>query len=336
MKIIVDGFGGDNSPLEIIKGCALAVKEFDNVEIAITGDEQIIKQVAKENDISLDKFSITHAPLVMPVEEDPTEVLKSYENSSLTVGLKMLASGEGDAYVSAGSTGAVVVGATLIVKRIKGIKRAAIATVMPSEKGCVMLLDSGANSECRPEMLEQFGVMGSIYMNKVMGIDSPKVGLANIGAERTKGTPMYVDSYDLLERAPINFVGNAEGRYIFSGNYDVIVADGFTGNIILKLTEGVAMFLTGKIKKVFLKGIVTKLAALMVKSGLRSFKKDMDYTEYGGSVLLGISKPVIKAHGSSNAKAIKNAIRQAVNFAKSGTTDALSDEMIKIREKNKG
>ncbi len=332
MKIIVDGFGGDNAPLEIIKGCADAVKEFSGIEIIMTGDENVIKKVAGENNISLDKFTLVHAPIVMPVEAEPTEVLKAYKDSSLTKALELLRDGEGDAFVGAGSTGAVVVGATLLVKRIKGVKRAAIASVMPADGGAVMVLDIGANSECRPEMLQQFGLMGSVYMDKVMGVKSPRVGLVNIGAERTKGTPMYVESYDLLEKSSINFVGNAEARYIFSGDYDVVVADGFTGNIILKLTEGVAIFLTGKIKKVFLKSIFTKIAAVMVKSGLRSFKKDMDYTEYGGAVLLGISKPVIKAHGSSNAKAFKNAIRQAINFTKCDAVSSIAKEIVAQKE----
>lgn len=313
MKIIVDGFGGDNAPLEILKGCAMAVDEY-GVSITITGKQEELHKIAHENDISLKGIDIEHAPLVMSVCDEPTEILKSMKDSSMAVGLKLLANGQGDAFVTAGSTGAATVGATFIVKRIKGIKRIALATPIPSDNGCYFLIDCGANADCRPEMLTQFAVMGSAYMEKIMNIEKPKVGLVNIGAEPTKGTALQLESYEMLKNAPVNFIGNVEARDLPYGECDVAVADGFTGNVILKLTEGVGMTMYGNIKRIFTKNLVSKLAAMLIMKGLKDFKKKMDYTEYGGAPLMGTSKPVFKAHGSSNAYAIKNAIRQAVKF----------------------
>ncbi|MCR4925097.1 MAG: phosphate acyltransferase PlsX [Clostridiales bacterium] len=310
MKIIVDAFGGDNAPLEILKGCQQAVEEL-GVEIILTGDEGKIKDCAKQNDISLDKMSIIHTPEVMQMCDSPNEIIKSKKNTSMAVGLTALADGEGDAFVSAGSTGALAFGATFIVKRIKGIKRAAIASVMPSYKKPFMLLDCGANTECRAEMLDQFALMGSIYMNKVIGYDNPSVALANIGTEETKGGELQHSAYNIMKNAKYNFIGNIEARDVPFGEADVVVADGFTGNMLLKMYEGSASAILKMVKGIFLKSAITKVAALMLKPALKDFKARMDYTEYGGAAFLGISKPVIKAHGSSNAKAIKNAIRQA-------------------------
>ena len=313
MKIIVDAFGGDNAPLEILKGSALAVKEL-GVEILLGGDESRILACAKENGTTLENTEILHAEKVFEMEYDPRTVMKEHSDTSLAVGMKALAEGKGAAYVSAGSTGAIVMGATFIVKRIKGIKRAAIASIMPSDKTPFMLLDCGANVECKPEHLVQFAKMGSVYMNRIMGYESPSVGLANIGVEENKGTPLQLETYALLkEKKDISFMGNAEVRDIAFGVADVIVADGFTGNVILKMYEGVAKSLTGSIKAIFKKNVLSMLSYIGVKSGMDAFKKKMDYKEYGGAVLLGIAKPVIKAHGSSDARAFKNAIRQAVN-----------------------
>lgn len=313
MKIIVDAFGGDNAPLEILKGSALAVKEL-GVEILLVGDESRILACAKENGISLENTEILHAEKVFEMEYDPRTVMKEHSDTSLAVGMKALTEGKGVAYVSAGSTGAIVMGATFIVKRIKGVKRAAIASVMPSDKRAFMLLDCGANVECKPEHLVQFAQMGSVYMNRIMGYENPSVGLANIGVEENKGTPLQLETYSLLkEKKDISFMGNAEVRDIAFGVADVVVADGFTGNVILKMYEGVAKSLTGSIKAIFKKNVLSMLSYIGVKSGMDAFKKKMDYKEYGGAVLLGIAKPVIKAHGSSDARAFKNAIRQAVN-----------------------
>lgn len=312
MKIIVDAFGGDHAPKAVVEGCMMAVKEL-GVNIILTGDKEKIEAVIAENNGDLTGIEIVHAETVMPVNEESTKIMKEYSNSSLAVGLKLLADGSGDAFVSAGSTGALVVGSSLIVKRLKGVKRAAIGTLIPTivGRGSYMLLDAGANHECRPEMLVQFGIMGSAYMNKLVGVAKPKVGLVNIGAEETKGIPLYVAAHEQLKTAPLNFIGNIEARGLPMGECDVAVADGFTGNIILKLTEGMGKSISIGLKEMFTKSLKTKLAFVGVSDGLAEFKKKMDYTEAGGAPLLGLTRPVIKAHGSSNAYAFKNAIKQA-------------------------
>lgn len=311
MKVIIDMYGGDNAPKAPLLGAAMAAKEL-GVEIVAVGNEAEMRKICEENGI--DGFEFIDAPLVMPVCAEPTEVMKSYKESSLAVGLRALAEGRGDAYVGAGSTGAIVVGATLIVKRIKGIKRAALASVIPGLDKSYMLLDLGANVECRPEMLCQFGSMGSIYMNKVEGIPNPEVGLINIGAEESKGGELQKEAYRLMKSAGFNFIGNIEPRDLPRGVCDVAVADGWTGNVVLKLTEGLSSAFGKKLKGIMLRNTLTKLGALTMKSGVAEFKKSMDYTERGGAPLLGIAKPVIKAHGSSNPKAFMNAIRQAKTF----------------------
>lgn len=310
MNVIVDAFGGDNAPLAVIQGAAQAVKEL-GTEITLTGNEKIIRETAEKNSISLDKISIIHTESVIDIHEEPAEILKSRKDCSMAVGLQALADGKGDAFVSAGSTGALVVGATMIAKRIKGIKRPALAPILPTADGHLILMDGGANVECRPEMLMQFGIMGSCYMEKVMGIKSPKVGLLNVGAEDTKGRDIDKEAYKLLKNAPLNFYGNLEAREMPSGVCQVAVSDGFTGNIALKLYEGMGSFLAGEIKGMLTDGIGGKLAALLILGKVKAFKKKLDYKEVGGAMLMGISKPVIKAHGSSDGKAFYNAVRQA-------------------------
>lgn len=311
MKVIIDMYGGDNAPKAPILGAAMAAKEL-GVDIVAVGNEAEMRKICEENGIS--GFEFIDAPLVMPVCAEPTEVMKSYKESSLAVGLRSLAEGRGDAFVSAGSTGAIVVGATLIVKRIKGIKRAALASVIPGLDRSYMLLDLGANVECRPEMLCQFASMGSIYMNKLEGVENPEVGLINIGAEESKGGELQKEAYKLLKESDLNFIGNVEPRDLPKGVCDVAVADGWTGNIVLKLTEGLVSAFGKKLKGVMMSSLLTKLGALTMKGALTDFKKSMDYTERGGAPLLGIAKPVIKAHGSSDPKAFMNAIRQAKTF----------------------
>ena len=311
MKVIIDMYGGDNAPKAPILGAAMAAKEL-GVDIVAVGNEAEMRKICEENGVS--GFEFIDAPLVMPVCAEPTEVMKSYKESSLAVGLRALAEGRGDAYVSAGSTGAIVVGATLIVKRIKGIKRAALASVIPGLDKSYMLLDLGANVECRPEMLCQFASMGSIYMNKLEGVKNPEVGLINIGAEESKGGELQKEAYKLLKESDLNFIGNVEPRDLPKGVCDVAVADGWTGNIVLKLTEGLVSAFGKKLKGVMMSSLLTKLGALTMKGALTDFKKSMDYTERGGAPLLGIAKPVIKAHGSSDPKAFMNAVRQAKAF----------------------
>ncbi len=313
MKIIVDAFGGDNAPLEIIKGSMLASREYD-VDIILTGDRDKIEACAKENSIDLKRTQIVDAKGVITMHDDAKSVLKEKADSSMSAGFRLLNDGSGDAFVSAGNTGAITVGATLITKRIKGIKRPAIASVMPSAKKPILLMDCGANAECRAEFLYQFGLMGDLYMKHILKYENPRIALANNGVEETKGTPLVREAYELMKKAPYNFVGNIEGRQIPFGDADVIVADGFTGNLILKMYEGVAKVLMNGIKDAFMKNIFLKLSYLGVKSGLDDMKKQFDYKEYGGAVMLGVKKPVVKAHGSADANTFKNAIKQAVWF----------------------
>ena len=313
MKIIVDAFGGDNAPLEIIKGAMLARKEY-GCDIVLVGDEDKIKQCVSDNNIDLKNTEIVNAKEVITMHDDAKSVLKAKADSSMAVGFRLLNEGVGDAFVSAGNTGAVTVGATLITKRIKGVKRPAIASVMPSAKKPILLMDCGANAECRAEFLYQFGLMGSLYMKNILHYDNPSVALANNGEEDTKGTPTVKEAYALMKDAPYNFIGNIEGRQIPFGDADVVVADGFTGNLILKTYEGVAKVLMSGIKDAFMKNTLSKLSYLGVKSGIDDMKKQFDYKEYGGAVLLGVKKPVVKAHGSADARTFKNAVKQAVWF----------------------
>ena len=328
MKIIVDAFGGDNAPLAVLQGAEMAVKEY-GVTIVLSGDEAKIRAVAEEHNITLDGMEILQADDVISMHDEPTEIVKSKKGSSMAVGMKALADGEGDAFGSAGSTGAVVVGGTLIVKRIKGIKRVALASMIPGKNNNYLMLDIGANAECRPEMLAQFGVMGSVYMENVEGRKNPTVGLLNIGTEDTKGGELQKESYALLEKAPLNFIGNVESREIPKGDTDIIVTDGFTGNIALKLIEGVSLTMFSMIKNVLYSSLKNKIGALLIKKGLYSIKAKADYSEVGGAPLLGTRAPVFKAHGSSNGKAIKNAIGQAMEFAKTGVIDKISTDLAK-------
>ena len=333
MKIIVDAFGGDNAPLEVIKGAAEAVQKLD-VEVVLSGDEKIIKETAEKNGISLDKISIIHTESVIDIHDEPTMVIKEKSDCSMAVGLKALSEGNGDAFVSAGSTGALVVGATFIAKRIKGVKRAALAPIMPTAKGYMILVDGGANVDCRPEMLVQFGVMGSCYMNKVMGISSPKVGLVNVGSEDTKGRELELEAYKQFQTAPVSFYGNLEAREVPFGECEVVVSDGFTGNVLLKLYEGMGSYFSHTLKDMLTSNLGGKLAALMIMPKIKEFRKKMDYKEVGGAVLLGISKPVIKAHGSSDATAFYNAIRQAKNCVEGKIIEEITSSLAAIEKKN--
>ncbi|MEE1280278.1 MAG: phosphate acyltransferase PlsX [Oscillospiraceae bacterium] len=337
MKIIVDAMGGDNAPLEILKGCALAHKEYD-VQFILVGNEQAINDVISKEQLELGEYEIIHTDEVVSMEDEPTCVIKDKKESSLGKAFTLLRQGYGDAVVSAGSTGAVLVGATMTVGRIRGIKRPALATVLPGETGPSMLLDCGANVECRPEMLLQFALMGSIYMNKIQGVDKPRVMLANVGTEDSKGGPLQKETFELLKGSELNFCGNIEGRDILAGIADVVVADGFSGNLILKTCEGVAGMMYANLKQVFKKNFISKLAATMVMSGLKVFKKKMDYTEYGGAPLMGIAKPVIKAHGSSNAVAFKNALRQAMEYYNNNVIETIQTSIAALKEgeKNEG
>ncbi len=330
MKVIIDAFGGDNAPLEIVKGVSAAITEY-GVTAVLCGDEKTLRNLMNEHNIPLTGIEFMQADSIMPVEADPTEVLKSYANSSMAVGLKLLADGGGDAFVTAGSTGAVVVGASLIVKRIKGVKRPALAPIIPDATGSHMVIDIGANVECRPEMLVQFAIMGSTYMETFVGVKNPRVGLVNIGTEDTKGQDLHIETNKLLKSAQINFIGNIEARDLPLGGCDVAVTDGFVGNIILKHTEGMAKFFAIELKQMLLGSFTSKIAALILKKNIGNFKKKLDYTEHGGTPLIGISKPVIKAHGSSNAKAVKNAIRQAKNMCDNKVIEKIEESLARSK-----
>jgi len=313
MRIVIDGFGGDNVPLEPMKAAAAAVAEY-GVEMIITGDCEKMKQCAEQNNINLEGITFYQADSVIPMDEEPTKILKVYSDCSMAVGLKLVADGEADAMVSAGSTGALLAGATFIVKRSKGIKRPVIATLIPTggKRKFYLLIDSGANSDCRPEMLNQFAVMGTAYHKRILKSENPEVALVNIGVEEHKGCELQQQSYKLLkENSCINFIGNVEARELPNGGCDIAVCDGFTGNIVLKLTEGFAAFFTGVLKNIFYTNAATKAAYLLVSKPIKVFRKSMDSKEQGGAPILGVKKPVIKAHGNSDAKAFKNAIRQA-------------------------
>ena len=336
MKIIVDAMGGDNAPMAPVMGAVQANREY-GVEIILVGrGEEILKTLADNGISDLPAgVAVTHASEVVEMCDDPATAFRKKKDSSLTVGLNLLKEGAGDAFVSAGSTGALLSGATLVTKRIKGIRRAALAPVVPTGNGGAVLIDCGANAECPPEYLLQFAYMGSYYAEKVLGRPSPKVGLLNIGAEPSKGTALQTTVYPMLEAAAeagrINFVGNVEAREAVEGAVDVIVSDGYSGNIFLKTMEGTGLFLVRELKGIFKKNLITKLAAVMVSGGLKNLKKLMSASEVGGTALVGISKPVIKAHGSSNAYAIQNAIRQARDFASSGMIESITQNIDLMR-----
>ncbi len=332
MKILVDAFGGDNAPLEVLKGVILSKQENPGVEAALVGDRKKIEICAQENDLDISEFEIFDAEGEIDMHDDPGVVIRGKKTSSMATGLRLAAEDKGDAFVSAGNSGAVVFGATAIVKRIDGIKRPAFAPIMPTSKGPFMLIDGGANVEVRAEMLRQFGIMGSIYMEKILGISSPRVALANVGTEDTKGDPLRKEAYGLLKNAGINFIGNIEARDIPSGAADVVVADGFTGNIIAKMYEGAARELFGKVKEVFYTNLRTKLAAAMIKKELYGLKQYFDYNRYGGAVVLGVRKPVLKTHGSANATAISAVIRAAAEFASSGAIGIIEEKVSAEKE----
>lgn len=331
MKIIVDAFGGDNAPQEILLGCAQARADL-GVDILLTGDKARLEACAKELGLSQDlaKMEILPCGEILTMEDEPTSVIREKTDSSMAVGLRTLAQGRGDAFASAGNSGALVVGATTIVKRVRGVKRVAFAPVMPGSNGFFMLIDGGANVDCRPEMLLQFGLMGSAYMKNVMGVENPRVALANVGAEEHKGDQLRQEALALLKACPdIRFTGNIEARDIPYNQADVVVADGFTGNMILKLYEGVAMALMDKIKGVFMGSLKGKLAAAMVYNDLKKMKKELDYNEYGGAPIMGCSKPVFKIHGSAKASTVKSALALSRDYTQSGIIEQIGQAVSK-------
>ena len=334
MKIIVDAMGGDNAPEEIVKGSLAAVKQSD-VEVTLVGKgEEILRVLEQEGISDLPRgIEIVNATQVIEIDEDPSTAFRAKKDSSLTVALNLLRDGAGDALVSAGSTGAILSGATLVVKRVRGIRRAALAPFIPSTDGGFVLIDCGANSDCSPEYLLQFAYMGSFYARDMLNIGSPRIGLLNNGSERTKGTALQLETFELLEEAgikgEINFVGNVEAKDAMKGACDVIVCDGFTGNVFLKAIEGTASLVLSELRGVFESNFKTNIAYLLAKKDLSRLKQKLNPDAIGGTPLLGISKPVIKAHGSSNAMAISSAIRQADMAAKADISSKLAENFSK-------
>ena len=325
MKIAVDAFGGDNAPKAVVEGCVAALKTYGDITIALCGDEESIKNELSAYDYDSSRVEIHHAPEVIGCDEQPTFAIRRKKNSSLVKAMELVRDKEAECVLSAGSTGAVLAGATFIVRRIEGVKRPALGVVFPAEKGCVLIMDCGANVDCKPSYLMQFAVMASAYMKDVMGVENPRIGLLNNGAEAEKGNELTKAAYKLLEDAPVNFVGNCEARDILSGQFDAIVCDGFAGNIVLKYTEGLSSTLISMLKGELMADTRSKIGALFAKPAFRRFKKIMDYTEYGGAPLLGIDGGVVKAHGSSNAKAFAAAVGQARKFALGGINGSIRD-----------
>ena len=340
MKIILDAMGGDNAPQAVVKGAVDAQAEF-GVDIILVGRESdvnaCLKDCGAENN---PRIRVVNADEVIDMHDDPAHAVRRKKNSSMTVALNLLHDGEGDAVISAGSTGALLTGATLLVKRIRGIRRAAMAPVLPNGGRGVVLIDCGANVECTPEYLLQFGFMGSYYSHNILGCADPRVGLLNNGSEDTKGTALCKEAYALLKAAGdegrLNFIGNVEGTDVFSGKVDVIVTDGYTGNILLKTVEGTAKFLMKNIKGILTSSLKTKLGALLIKKDFYALKKLFDVSEVGGTAFIGITKPVIKAHGSSDARAIRSAVRQAIDFTNMGVIEDIERniEHMMLREEH--
>lgn len=333
MKIVVDGMGGDNSPHEVVYGCVLAVLEYD-VEIVITGPVKLIEQELSKHTYPKDKITVLDATEVISLNEHPVMAIRRKKDSSLYKALLLVKEGNADAVVSAGSTGAFMAGATLIVSRIKGIDRPALAPVMPGKKAPFMIIDCGANAECKPINLVQFGIMGKIYFENVLGVPNPSVGLVNIGEEEEKGNELTKAAYKLLKGSELNFKGNVEPRDISNGDTNVLVCDGFVGNTILKMYEGVASNIFSILKEEIMKGTLSKVGGLFLKPVFKNMKKRFDYKEYGGAAFLGVNGICIKAHGSSDALAFKNAIKQAKIFYDGKIIDKIKVEVEKINIDN--
>lgn len=339
MIILLDAMGGDNAPDAVLKGAVKAVNEVES-EIMLIGDKNIINNRVKElfgketiEEIS-SKFSIYHTSEVINMEDKPTEAIKHKKDSSMVVGFNLLKEGKGDVFISAGNTGALLTGATLLIGRIKGIDRPAMAPMLPSYHKQVMLIDAGANTNCKPLNLVQFAQMADTYLKNTYHIKSPKIGLLNIGTEETKGNELMRETYQILskeaEKLGINFVGNVEGRDAFSGEIDAIVCDGFTGNVLLKTVEGFGKLVKRSLTESLKKNILSTIAALPAMRGIKRFSKTMDYKEYGGALFLGVKKPVIKAHGSSDEKLFHYTIKQAEEFAKNKAVDMMMEQFAKM------
>ena len=327
VRVAVDAMGGDYAPVEPVKGAVEAVNADERVKVQLVGQVDVIEKELQKYTYPKERVEIVPATEIIETGEPPVNAIRHKKDSSIVVGMKKVRCGEADAFVSSGSTGAVLVGGQTIVGRIKGVERPPLAPLIPTKDGVSLLIDCGANVDARPSHLVQFAMMGSIYMEHVVGIKNPRVGIVNIGVEETKGTELQVEAYGLMKEAGYNFIGNVEAREVPLGGCDVAVCDGFTGNIILKTTEGLAKLFMSEIKGIFMKSLPNKLAAAVVKKDLGAFKKKFDSAEYGGALLLGTKKPVIKAHGSSDAKAFYNAIRQAISCCENNIIGEMESQL---------
>lgn len=328
MRIAIDVMGGDNAPGAVLEGVKIVLPELKkDVELALYGDEETIKSGLASLGVNDKRVSIVPTTEVVGSHEQPTLAIRKKKDSSMVRAVEAVANGEADCVLSAGSTGALLTGATLIIKRLKGVKRPALATIMPTVDSCVLLLDCGANTDCKSDYLVQFALMGSAYMKSVIGVKEPRVGLLNNGAEEEKGNELTKETYQLLKTAPIHFTGNCEGRDVLGGEFDVVVCDGFDGNIVLKGTEGAAGLIMDLLKQGLMSSLRTKIGALICKPAFKQLKKKLDYTEYGGAPLLGVNGGVIKAHGSSNGKSFRSAILQAEKLVSSNVTALLGAEI---------
>ena len=325
MDIIIDAMGGDNAPKEIVEGAALATQKYKS-KLILVGNKPVIEKHLHDCGADTRIVDIVHTEEVITMEDDPISVVRAKKESSMGVGLRLLKE-SGDAFVSAGNTGALHAGSSLIIRPIKGVQRSGIATILPFERP-VLMMDCGANVNVTADYLVQWALMGSIYMKNVQGVKNPEVGLLNNGTEEHKGTQIQIDAYQKLKASEyIKFIGNVEGKEVPNAPCDVLVTDGFTGNVTLKLVEGMAKFMFSTLKGIFTQNMMTKMSYLLMKDQLRQMKNSFDASEYGGAPLLGLQKPVIKAHGSSDAKAICNAVRQAEAFIRTGVIDQITDVM---------
>ena len=332
MKIILDGMGGDHAPAAIVEGAVQASKEIDH-EIHIIGQEELINAELSKYKFNPDKIFVIDAREVITNDDAPVRAVRSKKDSSIVKGINKVKNGEGDIFISAGSTGALMAGGLFLLGRIQGIDRPALASVYPIlGSKASLLLDAGANAECKPNNLLEFGIMGNIYMEKVLGRENPRVGLVNLGAEAAKGNTLTKDAYELLEQSHLNFVGNVEAREVPKGACDVIVADGFTGNVILKLTEGLAWNILQTMKRKFTDGVKAKLGAALLLDKIGELKKDFDYSEYGGAPILGVKGPIVKMHGSSSANGVKNTILKGIPFVEGKVVETIQNSVLEIEE----
>lgn len=333
MRIVIDGMGGDNAPQSVVEGAVAAAAQIEH-EIHIVGDEVQIKEELAKYKYKGSQIKVIHASDVITNEDAPVKAVRTKLDSSMVRGLNMIKNGEGDIFISAGNTGAIMAGGLFILGRIQGIDRPAIASIYPDliKGGVSLMVDSGANSECKPNNLLEFATMGSIYMEKVLNVQNPTIGLVNIGSEETKGTTVLKAAHEMLSKSSLNFIGNVEARDVPKGKCHVIVCDGFVGNVILKLTEGLAWTILKLVKSKFTSGFVPKIGALLLSNQFKELKSQFDYSEYGGAPILGVKGVVIKMHGSSGANAVKNTIIKSIPYAENNVVQTIQNSVLELEE----